>query len=115
MTPECAIPMCGVEEEDGEILLPICSNGHHMHSFCMQRLMASTYPKAMSCPMCREESLCRMAYTTLPKTTAMMCTPFSSLASVIAVRIGAKELLAQLQQHDAREEGGDRRVAQAMV
>lgn len=95
---ECAIPMCGVEEEDSEPLLPVCSNGHHMHAFCMQRLMASTYPHAMSCPLCREESLCKMAYATLPKTTALMCTPFSSLASVIAVRIGASELLRAQQQ-----------------
>jgi hypothetical protein len=83
--------MCGVEEGE-EPLLVICPNNHRMHPSCTQRLLDSTFPGGMLCPLCRDSSLNLLVVTTSPATLAMMCTPFSALSSVIAMRIGAREI-----------------------
>lgn len=95
---ECAIPMCGAEDE-GEPLLLICPNGHTMHPSCQQRLLASTFPQGMLCPLCRNGSLNLLVATTMPTPTALVCTPYSQIASIVAARVGAKELRKIINQH----------------
>jgi hypothetical protein len=93
---ECAIPMCGGgEDESAEMsgLTSVCPNGHKMHQQCIRGLLGSTFPSAMLCPLCRDGSLNSMVVTTMPTTVAMMCTPFSAVSSVVAMRIGVRELL----------------------
>jgi hypothetical protein len=87
---ECSISYCGVEDEP---LLLVCPNGHRLHPTCARMLLGSTFPRGMTCPQCRDGSLNRVVVTTMPTPIALACTPFSALASVIAMRIGAKEIL----------------------
>lgn len=89
---ECSIPMCGIEAGE-EPLVAVCPNGHFLHPTCIRQLLGSTFPQAMLCPLCRNGSLNRMVVTSIPTPVALSCTPFSAVAAVIAVRLGAKDLL----------------------
>lgn len=86
---QCAVSMCGVEDQQ---LVNCCGNGHMMHPECIYQLALSSYPKQPVCPLCRNDTLGRMACVAVPsRTLALSVTPFSEFAGWVAVRIGSQE------------------------
>ena len=82
---ECAIPMCGNEDDKDEILIPCCENGHFMHRSCMMAV------KDQLCPLCRSGVVkAMMQSSTLP--LSVLCqTPYSFLGAAVAVYVGKLE------------------------
>jgi len=85
---ECAIPMCG---EEGRPTL-CCRNGHRLHYECQRRICEANYPSPPTCPMCRDETIARVALCACPSAMAMGFTPFSTcVAAAMALRGGCNE------------------------
>ncbi len=82
---ECAIPMCGVEDSDGDVLVPCCENGHRLHSGCMERLAATG---AILCPMCRSSVIENMISSVVVPAQRLFRTPYSLFGARIAIDIG---------------------------
>lgn len=92
---ECAIPMCGGDEEGDDssaTLRPSCENGHFLHAGCASALARSTYPDMPLCPMCRSGVIGVIAASVAPDASFLLTkTQFSPIAAVLAMCIGRRE------------------------
>lgn len=84
MQRECAIPMCGHEDE-GERLVPCCENGHFLHQSCRMSLLDQ------SCPMCRSEAVKSMLQSATLPVGVLSQTPYSLFGAAVAMYIGKIE------------------------
>lgn len=85
MEHECAIPMCG---EEGTELIPMCENGHWIHTKCLQLLAES---KMSICPMCRSSAIDTLSYSVTVPLEILSRTPFSVLGATLAVCVGKSQ------------------------
>ena len=53
---ECAIPMCGSEDNAEDYLVPCCENGHYLHTQCLKAMLESN-PESILCPLCRSDAV----------------------------------------------------------
>ena len=83
---ECAIPMCGCEEEDDR-LVPCCGNGHFLHPSCLALIKGN-----QACPMCRSECVKSMLQSSIIPTGMLCQTPFSQFGAAVAIYIGKMEI-----------------------
>ena len=83
---ECAIPMCGYDEEENGRLVPCCGNGHFLHPSCLALLKDN-----LACPMCRSECLKSMLQTSTSPMDVLCQTPYSQFGAAVAVYIGKME------------------------
>lgn len=54
VAPTCAVPFCGHEEDEDQVLLPVCRT-HHMHRACLVSYLKNA--REPVCPMCRDPLL----------------------------------------------------------
>ena len=80
----------GMCDDEGE-LVTWCGNGHKMHATCAQQLATSAYPDNPVCPLCRNSVVGTMIQTVAPQLSSLVCTPYSQMAGLVAVRIGVAE------------------------
>lgn len=99
MSRECAIPMCGFEDEEGEELVLFCGNKHYLHKSCLSSIVCHEYPRGAVCPVCRDESVAQLAMTIVPDLLYMELTPFSQTAAKTASYIGKVEYLRLTSRH----------------
>ena len=86
MQRECAIPMCGHEDDEPvEPFVPCCENGHFMHRSCMMSL------RDQLCPLCRSATVKSMMQSATLPITVLCQTPYSLFGAAVAVYIGKME------------------------
>lgn len=86
MQRECAIPMCGHEDDElKEPLIPCCENGHFMHRSCMMAVHDQL------CPLCRSASVKSMMQSATLPISVLCQTPYSLFGAAVAVYIGKME------------------------
>ena len=85
MNRECAIPMCGSEEEDEGALVPCCANGHFLHKSC------AGANGDMPCPMCRSWSVRSMLHSATLPLDVVCQSPYSQFGAAVAFYVGILE------------------------